>query len=46
MKFGHDLLLLEAGAPANMRGQFIQYKQVHPISGCLKALNFHPLLVA
>ena len=39
MKFGHDLLLLEAGAPANMRGQFIQYKQVHPTSDCLKALN-------
>ena len=28
MKFGHDLLVLEAGAPANLRGQFIQYKQV------------------
>lgn len=28
MKFGHDLLLLEAGAPDNLRGQFIQYKQV------------------
>ena len=28
MKFGHDLLLLEAGAPDSLRGQFIQYKQL------------------
>ena len=28
MKFGHDLLLLEAGAPESLRGQFIQYKQL------------------
>ena len=28
MKFGHDLLQLEAGAPDALRGQFIQYKQL------------------
>ena len=35
MKFGHDLLTLEAGAPDNLRGQFIQYKQVRPPWICL-----------
>ena len=50
MKFGHDLLLLEAGAPDDLRGQFIQYKQVcatccHLLGLCLALRALHSLCV-